>query len=108
MACSLGCCGSFCLFVSVICAIMQFVFYSLLAADNQRIDIGESKHDREEYKNTPLITAIVYCVFVLISIVCIAVPKKQVDFDANGGAIDERSSFWIILMLLFMKRTTKR
>ena len=62
MACSLGCCGGFCLFVSVICAIMQFVFYALLSNDSERIDIGESPHDREQYKNTPLITAIVYCV----------------------------------------------
>ena len=31
--------------------------------------------------------------FILISIVCLAVPKKKVDFQDNrGGQIDERSS----------------
>mmetsp|Transcript_37498 Transcript_37498/g.33142 ORF Transcript_37498/g.33142 Transcript_37498/m.33142 type:complete len:116 (+) Transcript_37498:67-414(+) len=91
--CTLGCCGGFCLFVSIICAIMQFVFYALISNDNERIEIGESSHERHEYKNTPLITAIVYCVFILISVVCLAVPKKQVDFqDQRGGQIDERTS----------------
>ena len=66
-ACSLPCCGTFCCFVSAICAIMQFVFYALVANDSERIEIGESPHEREEYKNTPLWTAIIYVGYVALS-----------------------------------------
>merc|ERR1719249_311538 len=91
--CSLTCCGGFCLFVSIICAAMQFVFYGLVASDNQRIEIGESSEEREKWKNTPLITAIVYCVFVLLSIGCLGFGGRQktVSFDADMP-IDEHSS----------------
>lgn len=60
MACSLPCCGTFCFFVSAICAIMQFVFYGLLHNNNERIEIGESESERKDYAKTPFWTAIIY------------------------------------------------
>ena len=44
---------------------MQFVFYILINGDSERIEIGETPHEREEYAPTSLYTGIVYTWFVI-------------------------------------------
>eukprot|EP01084_Bolivina_argentea_P253511 425860_1 len=77
MPCTLPCCGTFCCFVSAICAIMQFVFYALLNDNNERLDIGESESDRKDYSKTALYTAIIYVGLVVVSLICMASGRKQ-------------------------------
>eukprot|EP01083_Nonionella_stella_P020051 55619_1 len=100
MGFSLSCCGTFCCFVSIVCAIMQFVFYALLTENNMRIDIGDSKADRHDFSGTPFWTAIVYVAFVLLSLVCMAVGRKQSSYEIGGrheiGSSDEEESAHLI------------
>lgn len=115
----LNCCGSFCLVLSIVCALMQFVFYGLIASNNERIEIGHNSHEREAYKDTSLYTAIVYCVlrlssnlytvsvflctcqmtdcclwnrFIIISVGCIFGGQKKGQHSFEQGYHDEHSS----------------
>eukprot|EP01084_Bolivina_argentea_P208052 354848_1 len=88
----LSCCGTFCLGTSIFCALMQFVFYAMISSDSQRIHIGHSTEERESFKDTALWTGVVYSVFVILSIMCLVVPRKQDPDRMGGGEIDERSS----------------
>ena len=49
----------------------------LLINDCQRINIGKSKHDRKDYSDTPLWTAIIYSVFTTLSLTCMVIARKQ-------------------------------
>mmetsp|Transcript_7757 Transcript_7757/g.9647 ORF Transcript_7757/g.9647 Transcript_7757/m.9647 type:complete len:126 (+) Transcript_7757:105-482(+) len=71
MACSLPCCGGFCLVVSIISVIMQFTFYIILKSGSERLDIGDTIEERQDYAKTALWTAVIYLVFTLFSIGCI-------------------------------------
>merc|ERR1719495_2385399 len=93
MACTLPCCGSFCLFVSIICAAMQFVFYFGLDGNSERIDIGDSEKERTEYAKTALWTGIVYVGLIVASVICLAAggSKKQHDFGAEMPEDEEEA-----------------
>jgi len=98
MACTLPCCGAFCCFVSVICGIMQFVFYILLSTNSERIDVGESKEERSEYADTALWTAIIYFGLVIVSLICLSTGynKPQFGIGDEVHSIDEEESVHLI------------
>merc|ERR1712129_449441 len=89
---SFPCCGSFCVVVSLICGIMQFVFYGLLSSNSERLDIGESESERKDYADTALWTAIVYSGFVVISVICIIGGGKKNKYELIGDDDEEHSN----------------
>eukprot|EP01084_Bolivina_argentea_P117280 208303_1 len=97
MACTLPCCGTFCCFTSFICAIMQFVFYALINSNSDRIEIGDSEEDRNNYAPTALYTAIIYVVLIIISVFCMFSGGKKKRFGVDGDVpSDEEESTHLI------------
>merc|ERR1712228_723885 len=74
-----------------ICAIMQFVFYSLLKNNSTRLDIGESESERKEYAETALWTGIIYSGLIVVSAICIGsgYTKQRPYIGLNDNEDDE-------------------
>ena len=77
---------------------MQFVFYALLDANNERIDIGETEEERKDYAKTALWTAIVYVGYarcVLMRSIMTLVAWRQTDrglCDLRGSRRQEETA----------------